>query len=42
MKDIVEMEKQLDIVEEKMNKEPNNIQIIEEYTSLLEQFNNIG
>lgn len=42
LKDIVEMEKLLDEVEEKMSNEPNNIEIIEEYTSLLEQFNNIG
>jgi hypothetical protein len=35
------MEKQLDEAEEKMNSEPENIEYIEEYTSLIEQFNNI-
>jgi hypothetical protein len=35
------MEKLLNLAEEKMNNENQNIQLIEEYTSLLEQFNNI-
>jgi hypothetical protein len=35
------MEKQLDEAENKMNSEPENIEYIEEYTSLIEQFNNI-
>ncbi len=39
--DIIEMEKSLSILEEKMWEEPENIQIIEDYTSMLEQFNNI-
>lgn len=39
--DIIEMEKKLNIIEEKMNNNPQDIQIIDEYTSLLEQFNNI-
>lgn len=41
LRDIVEMEKKLDIIEEQMNNNPNDISIIEEYTSILEQFNNI-
>ncbi len=40
-RDIIGMERKLAIFEKKMNIEPNNIKIIEEYTSLLEQFNNI-
>jgi len=40
-RDIIEMEKNLDVSEQKMNNNPHNINIIEEYTSLLEQFNNI-
>ena len=39
--DIISMEKQLDEAENKMNSEPENIEYIEEYTSLIEQFNNI-
>ena len=39
--DIIEMEKSLSILEQKMWEEPENIQIIEDYTSMLEQFNNI-
>jgi len=35
------MEKKIDKAEEKMNSEPENIEYIEEYTSLIEQFNNI-
>ena len=41
MKDIMKLEKKLDKIEIKMNNNPNDINIIEEYTSLLEQFNNI-
>ncbi len=41
LKDIIEMEKKLTIVEYNMNNNQNDINIIEEYTSLLEQFNNI-
>jgi hypothetical protein len=40
--DIREMEKNLVIVEAKMNNDPQNISIIEEYSSLIDQFNNIG
>lgn len=39
--DIIEMEKKLDKVELEMNNDSGNIEIIENYTSLLEQFNNI-
>ena len=39
--DISKMEKKIDKAEEKMNSEPENIEYIEEYTSLIEQFNNI-
>ena len=41
-KDIIIKEKEIEKAEEIMNKNPNNIKLIEEYTSLLEQFNNIG
>jgi hypothetical protein len=41
MKDIMKLEKKLDKVEIKMNNNPHDINIIDEYTSLLEQFNNI-
>ncbi len=41
MKEIKELETRLDIEEQKMNNNPYDINIIEEYTSLLEQFNNI-
>ena len=41
-KDIKEMEKKLDTAESNMNNEPENLDIIDEYTSLIEQFNNIG
>lgn len=40
--DIIEMENNLKKIEEKMWEEPENMEIIEEYTSLLEVFNNIG
>jgi hypothetical protein len=40
--DIINMEKKLSEAEEKMNNDPQNIALIEEYTSLLDQFNNIG
>jgi hypothetical protein len=35
------MEKQLKIAEENMNNDPHNIALVENYTSLLDQFNNI-
>jgi hypothetical protein len=35
------MEAKLDIAEEEMNNNPEDINIIENYSSLLEQFNNI-
>jgi predicted 2-oxoglutarate/Fe(II)-dependent dioxygenase YbiX len=38
---IIEMEKNLDEIEKKMAENPDNLEIIETYTSLLEQFNNI-
>jgi len=41
-KDIIDMEDDLKKSEEKMNSEPENIEYIEDYTSILEQFNNIG
>ena len=40
-KDIVKMEKILDEVEKEMSLNPENMEIIEKYTSTLEQFNNI-
>lgn len=40
--DIIEMEEKIKKTEIIMNKDPQNIKLIEEYTSLLEQFNNIG
>ncbi|MFK7780123.1 MAG: ABC-F family ATP-binding cassette domain-containing protein [Candidatus Gracilibacteria bacterium] len=39
---IIKMEEKIEKAESIMNKDPHNIQLIEEYTSLLEQFNNIG
>jgi hypothetical protein len=39
--DIVKLEEELDKIEVKMKENPNNLEIIETYTSLLEQFNNI-
>lgn len=39
--DIINMEKELDIAEINMNKNPQSIQLIEKYTSMLDQFNNI-
>jgi hypothetical protein len=35
------MEKELDILEKKMFEQPEDIEVIEKYTSLIEQFNNI-
>jgi hypothetical protein len=35
------MEKQIKIAEQAMNNDPKNIDLIEEYSSLLDQFNNI-
>lgn len=40
-KDIIEAEKNIKILEEKMWKNPNDMDLIDEYTSVLEQFNNI-
>lgn len=39
--DIISLEEKLDNAERNMNSQPENIDFIEEYTSLLEQFNNI-
>lgn len=39
--DIIEMEIKLSNIEIEMSKDPENIKLIEDYTSLLEQFNNI-
>jgi len=36
------MENKLSQIEQEMSLDPQNIDIIEKYTSLLEQFNNIG
>jgi hypothetical protein len=36
------MEKDLEKVEKEMNEHPENMEVIEKYTSLLETFNNIG
>jgi hypothetical protein len=35
------MEKKIKIAEQAMNNDPKNIALIEEYSSLLDQFNNI-
>ena len=40
--DIIEWEKKLKEIEKKMSKNPEDMQLIENYTSLLEQFNVIG
>ncbi len=40
--EIIKMEKELDILEKNMAENPQDLQIIEKYTSTLEQFNNIG
>jgi ATPase subunit of ABC transporter with duplicated ATPase domains len=40
-KDIIEAEKELTIIEEKMAQDPENMEIIEHYTTTLERFNNI-
>jgi ATP-binding cassette subfamily F protein 3 len=40
-RDVLEMEEELKIIEEKMALESDNIELIEKYSSLLEQFNNI-
>lgn len=40
--EINKMEAELKIFEEKMSLEPENMELIEEYTSALERFNNIG
>jgi len=37
----MKMEADLDILENKMSLEPENMETIESYSSLLEQFNNI-
>lgn len=39
--DIISLKEKLDNAERNMNSQPENIDFIEEYTSLLEQFNNI-
>lgn len=41
-KNICLMEKDLDTIEKEMAEHPENMEIIEKYTSLLETFNNIG
>jgi hypothetical protein len=35
------MEEEINVAEKIMNKNPGNITLIEEYSSLLDQFNNI-
>lgn len=40
-KDIIQAEKELTIIEEKMSQDPENMEIIENYTTALERFNNI-
>lgn len=40
--EILELEKQLDIAEEKMKKESSNLEVIEEYSNILDKYNNIG
>jgi|GEM_PF-802975 hypothetical protein len=37
----MKIEGKINDIEKEMGKDPQNIEIIEEYTSLLEQFNNI-
>ena len=39
--EIIEAEKKLDEIEKKISENPNDMLVIDEYTSLLEQFNNI-
>jgi len=39
---IIETEKSLDEIEKKMVENPNDLEVIETYSSLLEIFNNIG
>jgi hypothetical protein len=39
---VIELEKQLKILEKKMSENSDDLELIEEYTSLLENFNNIG
>ena len=41
-KDIIATEIELNKVEKEMNEHPENMEIIERYTTLLEKFNNIG
>lgn len=40
-KDIIQAEKELEIIEKNMNEDPENMEIIESYTTALERFNNI-
>ncbi|MDD2907275.1 MAG: ABC-F family ATP-binding cassette domain-containing protein [Candidatus Gracilibacteria bacterium] len=40
--DIIETEEKLEKIEKEMQKNPSDLNLIEEYTSLLEVFNNIG
>jgi len=40
-KDIIQAEKELTIIEEKMSQDPENMEVIENYTTALERFNNI-
>ncbi|MDD3144603.1 MAG: ABC-F family ATP-binding cassette domain-containing protein [Candidatus Gracilibacteria bacterium] len=40
--EIIETEKKLDLVEKEMIEKPDNLEVIENYTSLLEVFNNLG
>ena len=40
--EIFELDEEIKIVEEKMTEDSSNMDLIEEYTSLLERFNNIG
>jgi hypothetical protein len=39
---VIELEKQLKVLEKKMSENSDDLELIEEYTSLLENFNNIG
>jgi hypothetical protein len=39
---VTELEKQLKVLEKKMSESSDDLELIEEYTSLLENFNNIG
>ncbi len=41
LREIIKMEEKLDEIEKKMHNNPHDIETIEKYTSLLEQFNNI-